>query len=287
MSTPLSPLSPSDPLRTHSVANGAVPAPIGIAATPTVLTSALTRYDFPIISAFIHWVSDCLMVLWQFIMSVLFPVSPSAEDVAWKGLLANANANPQVPSTLDNATIQRVCGETRRTFVGPVAHNQFEMNYASIILNGTDDTVFEQLDMDLRRGSHVFINGVQFYDSIAIAEALRNRGFEGEELLKILSCLSQGTTSESVKLLVNLFMKHDGPDESHRHPFPDTTENAFRTDLDFEGNTLRSIRISHSVIVKHFPSMNPLFKVSSLTLIDGATGQALVTGMTGPTSNLL
>ncbi|HEY5259726.1 MAG TPA: hypothetical protein VIJ46_03690 [Rhabdochlamydiaceae bacterium] len=280
MSVP--PVSSSDPLRTNSVAPGATQAPIGIAAAPTVLTPALTRYDFPMISAFIHWVSDCLMALWEYFMKVLFPVPPAAEEIAWKGLLANANANPHVPSALDNATIQRVCGDTRRTFVGPVAHNQLEMNYASILLRGTDATVYTQLDMDLQRGAHVFISGQQFYDSGSIAADLRNRGFEGEALLKVLSSLSQETTSDSVQLLMKLFMKHDGPVETHRHPFPDTSENAFRADIDFEGNTLRSIRISHRAIVKHFPSMTPLFKVSAVTVIDGATGQALVTGTTRP-----
>lgn len=282
MTIGLPPVSPFDHFRTNSVAPGALPAPIGIAAAPTVLTPALTRYDFPMISAFIYWVADCFMALWEYLMSVLFSAPPSAEEIAWKGLLANANAIPQVPSALDNATIQRVCGDTRRTFVGPVAHNQFEMNYASILLRGTDATVYTQLDMDLQRGAHVFIDGQQFYDSGSIAVELRNRGFEGEALLKLLSCLSQGTTSDSVQLLMKLFMKHDGPDESHRHPFPDTSENAFRADIDFDGNTLRSVRISHRVIVKYFPSMDPLFKASVVTVIDGATGQALVTGMTGP-----
>lgn len=282
MSTTIPPLLPSDPLLTHSVAPGALPAPIGIAATPTVLTSTLTRYDFPITSAFIHWVTDCLMVLWRYILSVLFPVPPAAEDIAWKGLLAGANVNPHVPSALDNATIQRVCGETRRSFVGPVAHNQFEMNYASIILNGTDDTVFEQLDMDLQRGAHVFINDRQFHDSLSIAQEVRSRGFHGEELLKVLSCLSQGATSESVNLLYKLFSNVEGPQEFRRLPVPDAEENAFRVDVDFEGNVLRSIRIANRMIVKHVPSMAPLFKVSAVTLINGATGQALVTGMTGP-----
>ncbi len=282
MSMTVPPVPNFDPLRNNPVAPGALPAPIGIAAAPTVLAPALTRYDFPMISAFIHWVADCFMALWEYIMSVLFSAPPSAEEIAWKGLLANANANPPVPSMLDNTTIQRVCGDTRRTFVGPVAHNQFEMNYASILLRGTDATVYTQLDMDLHRGAHVFIDGQQFYDSGSIAAELRNRGFEGEELLKLLSCLSQGTTSESVQLLMKLFMKHDGPDESHRHPFPDTSENAFRADIDFDGNTLRSVRVAHRVIVKHFPSMNPLFKASVVTVINGATGQAMVTGTTEP-----
>ncbi len=202
----------------------------------------------------------------------------------WSVVESSQLRAPAMPSephhSLTNETLQRICTNTTRVFTRVVETNQFEKNYASCIKNGSEDNVFEQLDMDLQRNAAVYIGPRKFSRSTEIFEELIARGIDKTRCIKILSCLSQGACSEAWVMMKRLFANIEGEEAVRRHPALDAAPYPFIAQVNFTDSHVDLIELFMEFKVNSLSPERPLFNVSVRTLIDGAIGRAVVTGMT-------
>ena len=259
-------------------------------------------------------VFNILASLWQCLVRFFAPQSPvsSPEDSqAWRGMVNYVNTfsheaddndreflldasregwtvvegrAPAQPagllSAITNATLQRICANTPRNFLRIVAVDQFEKNYASCIKNGSEQNVFEQLDLDLTRNAAVYIGSQRFTRSEDIVEELMSRGMDKTRSIKILSCLSQGACSEGFKMVKQLFANIEGEEERRRHPALNSNPYPITARIDFVNSRVDSIELFTQFTINSLSPVQPLFNVSVFTRIDGASGYAEITGST-------